>query len=106
MKNIEVMFSSISNEWETPQDLFDELNEEFNFTLDPCCTNENHKCENYYTDSDDGLSLSWRGETVFVNPPYGRSIGRWVKKCYDENVNNNTLCVMLLPSRTDMESGW
>ena len=73
------MFSSKSNSWETPQDFFDKLNDEFQFTLDPCASHENHKCSKYYTIEDDGLSKDWSGETVFVNPPYGREISKWVK---------------------------
>ncbi len=98
--NTELMFSSKSDEWETPQDLFDKLNKEFNFTLDPCSTHENHKCDKYYTMEDDGLAKDWSGETVFVNPPYGRSIGKWVEKCYKENLKGVTV-VMLIPARTD-----
>jgi site-specific DNA-methyltransferase (adenine-specific) len=67
--------------WATPQKLFDELNKEFNFTLDPCAIPENAKCEKFYTPEDDGLSKDWSNETVFCNPPYGREIGKWVKKC-------------------------
>lgn len=78
------MFSSKSAEWETPKWLFSKLNNEFNFTLDPCATKENHLCDKYYTIKDDGLLQDWSGETVFVNPPYGRAIKDWVKKCYDE----------------------
>lgn len=74
--NTELMFSSKSDEWETPKDLFQKLHGEFNFTLDPCCTEENYKCEKYYTIKDDGLSKDWTGEIVFVNPPYGRLIGK------------------------------
>jgi site-specific DNA-methyltransferase (adenine-specific) len=95
------MFSSNSNEWGTPQELFDELNKEFNFTLDPCSTKENHKCEKFYTQKDNGLSKSWESETVFVNPPYGREIGSWVQKCYEESANGGAVCVMLIPARTD-----
>ena len=73
-------FMSNNNEWTTPQDLFEELNKEFNFTLDPCSTEENHKCSKYYTKEIDGLSKSWEGEHVFVNPPYGAEISKWVKK--------------------------
>ncbi len=65
-----VHYQSNSNEWETPQDLFDELNKEFQFTLDPCATPENTKCKKFYTKVDDGLSKSWNGEVVFMNPPY------------------------------------
>lgn len=91
------MFTSNSNEWETPQNLFDELNEEFDFNLDPSSTDENAKCENHYTKEDDGLSKSWSGYRVFCNPPYGREIKDWVKKAFE----SNTLVVMLLPARTD-----
>ena len=61
-----LMFSSKSNEWETPPELFAKLNQRFKFTLDPCATHENHKCKKYYTSEDDGLSKSWENETVFV----------------------------------------
>ncbi|MEM0688369.1 DNA N-6-adenine-methyltransferase [Staphylococcus haemolyticus] len=64
-----VHFSSKSNEWTTPQYLFDELNEEFNFTLDPCATDENAKCSKYFTIEDDGLSKDWSNDVVFMNPP-------------------------------------
>ena len=70
-KTQKLMFSSKSNEWETPQDFYDKLNHKFKFTLDPCATHENYKCDKYYTVEDDGLSKSWKGETVFINPPYG-----------------------------------
>jgi phage N-6-adenine-methyltransferase len=101
MLNTDLMFSSISNEWETPDDLYEVLDKEFHFTLDPCSTNYNHKCAKYYTQDDDGLSKDWSGETVFCNPPYGREIGKWVKKCYEESRKPNTKVVMLIPSRTD-----
>ena len=93
------MYSSKSDEWETPDWLFDELNKEFGFTLDPCATHDNAKCEKYYIMEDDGLSKSWEGEIVFVNPPYGRSIGKWVKKCYEES--KYATVVVLMPARTD-----
>lgn len=75
-----VHFSSKTNEWATPQDLFDKLNREFLFTLDPCATPENAKCAKFYTAEDDGLAQSWDNERVFCNPPYGRQIKDWVKK--------------------------
>ena len=95
--NTEVMFSSKSNEWATPQALFDELDQEFQFTLDPSATPENAKCKRFYTIEDDGLSKDWSGETVFCNPPYGREIGKWVEKA----ATSNALTVMLIPARTD-----
>lgn len=75
------LWESNTDMWATPQGFYDELNKEFNFTLDPCATHQNAKCEKYYTIEDDGLSKDWNGETVFCNPPYGRQIGPWVQKC-------------------------
>ena len=101
MQNIEVMFSSKSNDWSTPQDFFDELNAEFGFTLDPCADEFNHKCNKYYTEEDDGLLQDWQGERVFCNPPYGKAIKDWVRKAYIEGCKPNTTVVMLIPARTD-----
>lgn len=70
----------------------------WDFTLDPCATKENAKCGKFYTKEDDGLSKSWDGERVFMNPPYGREIGKWVKKASEIE---NGVCVCLLPARTD-----
>jgi len=95
------MFSSNEEKWQTPQNLFDELNEEFNFTLDPCCQVDSAKCSKYYTPKENGLIQNWEGETVFVNPPYGRELKKWVKKCSEEGKKKNTTVVMLIPSRTD-----
>lgn len=91
------LFSSATDEWETPQGLFDDLNQEFHFTLDPCATPENAKCETYYTKEDNGLYQPWGDERVFCNPPYGRRIGEWVRKAATESA----LTVMLIPARTD-----
>lgn len=81
------MFSSNTAEWATPQAFFDELNKEFNFTLDPCATPQNAKCARYFTKEADGLAQSWRGEVVFCNPPYGRDLHKWVEKAYAETAN-------------------
>ena len=99
--NTAAMFSSKTSEWETPQDFFDKLNKEFNFTLDPCATPQNAKCKKFYTIKEDGLKQNWQGETVFCNPPYGRAIKDWVRKCYEESKKPNTIVVMLIPARTD-----
>lgn len=95
------MFSSVNNEWATPQDLFDKLNAEFAFNLDPCSTNANAKCKHHYTIIEDGLAQNWGGCRVFCNPPYGREISKWVKKAHEESKKPNTLVVMLIPARTD-----
>lgn len=80
--NKEVMFSSKSEMWSTPQDFFDMLDYEFDFTLDACAVKENAKCKRYYTPEDDGLFQPWEG-VVWCNPPYGRQIGKWVQKAYE-----------------------
>ncbi|RAQ21489.1 adenine methyltransferase, partial [Hydrogeniiclostridium mannosilyticum] len=75
------LLSSKNMCWCTPQDFFDKLNQEFQFVLDPAATDKTAKCPLYYTPETDGLSQSWdRGGAVFCNPPYGREIGKWVKK--------------------------
>lgn len=99
--NNEVMFSSKTDEWSTPQDLFDRLNDEFHFNLDVCANESNHKCTMYYDRKQDGLKMSWKGYVVWCNPPYGREIGKWVEKAYKESLSPNTSVVMLLPARTD-----
>ena len=99
--NKELMFSSKTDMWATPQEFYDKLNDEFNFTLDPCATEDNAKCDNFFTADDDGLKQDWYGNIVFCNPPYGRAIKDWVKKSYEESLKTNTTVVMLIPSRTD-----
>ena len=90
-------------EWETPQSLFDSLNKEFHFTLDPCATTENTKCPLYFTPDINGLTQDWGMHNVFMNPPYGRAISQWVKKAYHASLVGATV-VCLLPVRTD--TGW
>ena len=97
---MDVHYSSKTNEWSTPQAFFDELNKEFNFTLDPCATSENAKCTKYFTVEDDGLKQDWSNDVVFMNPPYGREIKYWVQKAYEESLKGATV-VCLIPARTD-----
>lgn len=105
-----VLHSSVSMEWRTPPALYETLNRKYHFTLDPAATQENHLASFYYTvdgmyladhriTGEDGLTGSWQDHRVFVNPPYGRSIGRWVRKCYLENDRGDALIVALLPAR-------
>ena len=77
----EALYSSKTDMWETPQDLFNELDKEFHFDLDVCATQENAKCKRYYTPKQDGLSQPWDG-ICWCNPPYGRDIGQWVRKAH------------------------
>ena len=91
------LLSSKKMDWCTPQDFFDRLNEEFGFVLDAAATDKTAKCPLYYTPETDGLSQSWdRGGAVFCNPPYGREIGKWVKKAYEEAIGGGYAIVLLL----------
>jgi phage N-6-adenine-methyltransferase len=92
-------FSKEIDSWYTPQYLYDELNKEFNFTLDPCASDFNHKCDKYYTEKEDGLAQNWDGERVYMNPPYDKSIAKWVRKASSAKA----LVVCLLPVRTDTQ---
>jgi len=100
MALIKQMVSSKTNEWYTPHKLFNYLNDIFHFTLDPCATHENKKCEKYYTLEDDGLSKDWGGQVVFMNPPYGGHTADWLKKAEQER-HNGTTTVCLIVSSTD-----
>lgn len=95
------LFSSLDSTWNTPQDLFDRLNAEFHFNLDPAANAKSAKCEKYYSVEDDGLSKSWGGYTVFCNPPYGRDLPKWTEKGYKESLKPGTTVVMLIPARPD-----
>lgn len=95
------MMSSKRDDYSTPQELFDNIDEVFHFTLDAAADASNTKCENYYTVDDDALTLDWPG-TVWVNPPYGKYVTpKWVKKGYEESAKHNSTVCMLLPARTD-----
>ena len=86
------MFSSQSCDWATPKALLEELSKEFGpFDFDPCP----YQYEGVWS----GLATEWKGK-VFVNPPYGREIGKWVAKAY-ESSQAGSLVVCLLPCRTD-----
>lgn len=101
MSNLKALYTSNTDEWATPREFFDKLNAEFHFTLDPCALPTNAKCAKYYTPQDNGLSQNWGGEIVFCNPPYGRAIYDWVRKCSEESKKPNTTIVALIPARTD-----
>jgi len=101
MGNNKGMMSSNTYEWETPLDLFDKLNAEFHFDLDPCATHENKKCLTFFTIDDDGLEQEWFG-SVFMNPPYGNLIAKWIEKAFLESQKVSIRSVVcLLPARTD-----
>lgn len=93
------MMSSNTDMWATPQDFFNKLNAEFNFQCDVCAVDDNAKCDKYYSPEEDGLQQEWKG-VCWMNPPYGRAIGKWVKKAYESSLKGATV-VCLLPARTD-----
>jgi phage N-6-adenine-methyltransferase len=89
--------------WGTPEPLYQKINYFFDFTLDPCCTKQTAKCKKFYTPKENGLIQDWRGEHVFVNPPYSRyNIDKWVEKCWKES-HNNLNVVALLPVSTSAD---
>jgi len=93
------LFSSATDDWGTPQDLFDRLDNEFGFQLDVCASDENHKCSKYFTPADNGLAQDWSG-ICWMNPPYGRTIKEWMRKAYWASISGATV-VCLVPARTD-----
>ena len=90
---------SDKDDWATSQYVFDALDREFHFTLDVCANEKNHKCALYFDEEKDGLSQEWTG-TCWMNPPYGKNIGRWVRKAAD-SADNGAVVVGLIPNRTD-----
>lgn len=88
-----------NGEWSTPQEFFDKLDAQFHFTLDVCAVPENAKCERYFTPEINGLSQKWTG-VCWMNPPYGRGIGKWIRKAYESSLGGVTV-VCLIPARTD-----
>lgn len=98
-KSMGVMFSSNTDLWATPIQTFQQLNKAFNFNLDVCASDDNAKCENYFTKEMDGLQQEWIG-SCFMNPPYGKTIGDWIYKAYMESLKGS-IVVCLIPARTD-----
>ena len=98
----DALLSSAKMDYCTPKDFFDRLDEEFHFVLDAAATERSAKCQAFYTPETDGLKSSWSeaGGPVFCNPPYGRQLGKWVQKAYEESKTGTTI-VLLIPARTD-----
>lgn len=98
--NNELMFSSETDLWATPQHLFDKLDAVFRFDTDVCALAENAKCKRFYSPEQDGLAQDWIGN-CWMNPPYGRVIGEWVEKAYHQSKLHASTIVCLLPARVD-----
>ncbi len=99
--NTAVHFSSLTCEWPTPDAVFKQLDDEFHFDVDVCATRENAKCARFFTATPErnGLAERWAG-SCWMNPPYGREIGRWIAKAY-ESARYGATVVCLIPARTD-----
>lgn len=97
------LLSSKKMDYCTPKEFFAELDKEFHFALDAAATEASAKCAAFYTPENDGLTKPWNiagGGAVFCNQPYGREIGKWVRKAYEEAQSGATI-VLLIPARTD-----
>jgi phage N-6-adenine-methyltransferase len=93
------MFTSKTDQWSTPVDFFDKMNSQYHFETDVCADIKNSKCNHFFDELQDGLTQEWRG-VCWMNPPYGKEIGKWVKKAYESSLSGATV-VCLLPARTD-----
>ena len=97
--DIPVTVLSSHDEWETPIDFFNKLDEEFHFRLDPCCRADTARCEYFFTKEDDGLKQDWYPYgSVFMNPPYGRAVPKWLQKAHEES-NRGCTVVALIGAR-------
>jgi site-specific DNA-methyltransferase (adenine-specific) len=94
------LYSSRSEEWPTPEAFFRSLQREFRFTLDPCATAQNAKCRRFFTRRQNGLDQDWKAHRVFCNPPYGREMWHWARKCCEAS-SAGALVVLLAHARTD-----
>ena len=88
-------FKSTNQAWETPDEIFKPLDEEFHFTLDVAASDTNTKCSKYFSEDNDGLLCSWWKEVCWMNPPYNK-VGKWIKKAYEESVNHHATVVCLV----------
>ena len=93
------LMTSNTDMWSTPRDFFDDYNAIYHFDVDVCATSENALCAKFYSPEDNGLSKEWHG-VCWMNPPYGREIGKWMNKAYESSLHGATV-VCLVPARTD-----
>ena len=93
------LMTSNTDLWSTPRDFFDDYNAIYHFDVDVCATAENALCAKFYSPEDNGLSKEWHG-VCWMNPPYGREIGKWMNKTYESSLHGATV-VCLVPARTD-----
>lgn len=101
--NDKVALSSDKQDWETPQQLFSKLNEKYHFNWDLAANDVNHKCDHYITPEQDSLQVDWSllDGWLFLNPPYGRDMKKWIRKAYLSAIaKKNGGIVLVIPSRT------
>lgn len=95
------LFTSASDLWGTPPELFNLLNESYDFQLDAAANDENALCLNYFTTTDDSLKQDWHPfRRIWLNPPYGKQISAFMRKAYEEN-QKGCIVVCLVPARVD-----
>jgi phage N-6-adenine-methyltransferase len=99
-----IHYSSATDEWATPLDFYEVVNQEFKFELDVCALPSSAKCERYFTPEDDGLAQNWNGR-IWMNPPYGTEIVDWITKAHQSSVNG-TIVAALVPARVDTNWWW
>lgn len=98
------IMTSDKQDWETPKDLFDKLNDEFNFDLDAFASDKNAKCKNYFTEQDDSFQQDWtKYKSIFINPPYTSKVQDEVLKKINDTISSDWkgVIVLLIPARTD-----
>lgn len=100
-----VHFTSATDEWSTPPDLFTELHAEFDFTLDVCASATNARVPDYFDADRDGLAQDWTG-VCWMNPPYGDAIAAWISKAHQSSETTASVVVCLVPARTDTAWWW
>ena len=105
MGNFNNKFESAKQEWETPDEIFDILNDEFSFTFDLAADSNNAKVINYFTKEQDAITQEWIEDVNWLNPPYGgtskNSLKNWVKKSYEQTQKYDNTIVLLIPARTN-----
>jgi len=94
--SLSVHFMSQSVDWATPEWLYKELDQEFQFDFDPCPLYG-------FRDGRSGLEMQW-GKSTYCNPPYGRVIGAWTAKAVKE-AGGGTQLFSLSPAEPTRSGG-
>jgi phage N-6-adenine-methyltransferase len=95
-----IIGASKSIEYSTPSAIVQPLIVEFDLQLDVCASSKNHKLPNYFTINDNALNKQWHGN-CWMNPPFDRNLGKWVKKAHHEAKQNGGTKVCLFPVRSN-----